>query len=54
MKYVLKREDGKYVAIDGHVKSYTFDVRYIKTFHSLQEAKSAACGNEIVCRVFIN
>lgn len=50
--YVLKRiEDGKYVAIDGHVKSYTLDFRFVKFFPTKEDAENSSCGNEIAVPV---
>ena len=48
--YAIRRvEDGKYVAKDGMKSSYTFDIRAVRTFHTLEDAERELCvGNEYV------
>lgn len=46
MSYVLRRDDGAFVAPPGEPKSYTRDVRHARRFATRQAAQSEACGNE--------
>lgn len=51
MYVLLNIETGGYVAIAGHVKSYTTDFRYVRFFKNVKLASLNACENERVVEV---
>jgi hypothetical protein len=48
MKYVLKRDDGKFVARPGSEHSYTDKLQRARTFDTRDEAERDRCSNEIL------
>lgn len=47
--YVIRHNSkGLYVALPGRRKSYTDRLQYAQQFSTFDQAKSNACGNEIV------
>jgi hypothetical protein len=49
--YVLKREDGKYVAQPGQEKSYTSSLERARIFDTREQAEQERCGNEHIVSV---
>lgn len=49
--YVLKREDGKYVAKWRSPKSYTSLLQMAQVFPTKEAAEASKCGNEHVVSV---
>lgn len=53
--YVIKRDDGKYVAGFSHTEetrhSYTDKLQHARTFQYKRSANENACDNETVCEV---
>lgn len=49
MYYVIKREDGKYLAASGAHSAYTDKLQNARTFRTRERAEHARCpGNEYV------
>lgn len=46
MKYVLKRDDGKYVTPPGSNWAYTTLLQNARVFDTREEAEREKCGNE--------
>jgi hypothetical protein len=44
--YLLRREDGKYVARGGLEQSYTKDIDKVRIYQSMAGAEKDRCGNE--------
>lgn len=47
-RYVLRREDGRYVSWPGAEHSYTRDIYAARLFCSRADAERERCGNETV------
>lgn len=46
MYVLINAENGKYVALPGHAKSYTTRLKSAATFATREAAEREACGNE--------
>lgn len=44
-------KNGKYVALPGRKSSYTDDPDFAQKFHTEEEARRNACGNETVIKL---
>ena len=51
MNFVLKREDGKFVAHPGSEKSYTRKIELARVYFSREAAEADKCGNETIVTV---
>lgn len=49
--FVIKRNDGKYVARLGRASSYTTQLQYARVFAASEDAKANCCDNEYVVSV---
>lgn len=49
--FVIKRDDGKYVAQSGSQNSYTNRLENAKKFDTREAAEADRCGNEYVVSV---
>lgn len=50
--YVIKRDDGKYVAQAGSKNSYTSSLENARTFATKEQAEQDKCGNEYIVSVY--
>jgi hypothetical protein len=48
MPYIIKRDDGMYVASSGSKNSYTRDLSKARAYTSLAAAQADKCDNETV------
>lgn len=51
---IIRKEDGKYVAMAENIKSYTTKIFEAKIFENREEAQNNACENEFVSIVDFN
>ena len=51
MRYIIKREDGAYVARPGERHSYTYKLQHARRFDTRELAESERCGNERVLSI---
>lgn len=51
MRFVIKREDGRYVARSGSQHSYTKLLQEARTFWTREQAEAERCSNERVVSV---
>lgn len=51
MYALMRKEDGKFVAMPGSKKMYTRTILAAQLFQTREQALGNACGNEVVCNV---
>lgn len=49
--YVIRRQDGAFVAYPGMPSSYTWVLQDARLFHTRESAQQECCGNESVLSV---